>query len=55
MVKKVFNFVNVDLNWPKTQKYIDFSEEAIMQVDVTYIVRKLMFLDSVVEKLMEGH
>jgi hypothetical protein len=54
-IKKFFNLINVQVNWPDTQKYIDASEELIAQIDVTYIVRKLMYLDAVIAQLMEKH
>ena len=56
MYLKIFlDFIKVEPDWPKTQKYIDISHETICQLDVTYILRKLMFVDAVLSKLMEKH
>ena len=54
-LKRGFDFINVKLDWPKTQRYIDFCEEICQQIDVTYMVRKLMFLDAAMLKLLEKH
>ena len=52
-LKKAFELININLNWSQTQKYIDFSEEACQQIDVAYMVKKLMFFDAAIAKLME--
>lgn len=54
-VKKLFGMVGCNFDWPKTQSFIESSEEISMQMDVTYILRKLMFLDAAISKLMEKH
>lgn len=54
-IKKILNLFRIDLNWPKTQLFLDCCEELAMQIDITYITRKLMFLDSAVSKLLEKH
>ena len=42
-------------DWKKSQTFVDVSEEAIKQLDITYIMKKLFFLDAAIEKLMEKH
>jgi uncharacterized membrane-anchored protein YhcB (DUF1043 family) len=54
-VKSFLDFINYKVEWPDTQRYIDSSEELIAQIDVTYIVRKLMYIDAVIAQLMERH
>ena len=54
-VKKGFNFIGVDLNWPETQKFINFSEEVCEQIDIAFLVKKINFLDVAVSTLMEKH
>ena len=39
----------------KTQQFIDVTEELCLQVDVGYIVRKLIFLDQAVQILLKEH
>lgn len=39
----------------KTQKFIDASEEIVKQLDVAYLIRKMIFFDTVVWHLMEEH
>ena len=45
--------MKIDLDWPQTQEYIDSSEEACIQIDMAYLVKKLMFLEAAVSKLMD--
>ena len=53
-VKPLLNFCGCEgKKLENTQKYIDVSEECNSQLDITYILRKLMFLDSVIAHLME--
>ena len=55
-VKPLLNFCGCQgKKLENTQKYIDVSEECNSQLDITYILRKLMFLDSVIAHLMEKH
>ena len=54
-IKHFLNFFNCSPEWKDTQTYIDSSEEVNMQIDITYIVRKLIFLDSVISKVMESN
>ena len=54
-VKRMLNFFKCDPDWPKVQMYLNSCEEVSMQIDITYMVRKLMFLDSIVAQLMEKH
>ena len=54
-IKKVLAFFGFNPDWQKVQTFIDSSEQLAMQIDVTYIVRKLMFLDAAISKLMEQH
>jgi hypothetical protein len=53
IIKRGFGAVNVNLNWPKTQKYIDFCDEVCLQIDISYIVRRLAFCDAALATLME--
>ena len=52
-VKKILELFSVDPDWPKVRKFEEASDEATSQMDVTYIIRKLMFLDVAISKLME--
>ena len=52
-VKKLLNFFKCDPDWPKVQLFTDSCSEVSSQVDITYIVRKLMFLDEAITQLME--
>lgn len=54
-LKKLLDFARVRPNWPKTETYIRSCEEVCMQIDIAYLVRKLMFVDAAVAKLMEKH
>ena len=54
-VKSFLDLIGVNPDWPKVQGYVDASDEVTNQIDVTYIVRKLMFIDAAVSKLMEKH
>ena len=54
-IKKGLSHFKCDPNWPKVQTFIDSCEEVSMQIDITYMVRKLMFLDSAIAQLMEKH
>ena len=45
--------IGCKFKWEKTQKFIDSSEEVCMHIDVAYMVRKLMYLDAAISKLME--
>jgi len=55
VIKEGFSAFSIDVNWPKTKKYIDFCEEMGNQVDITFIVRKLMFLDAAIRSMLEDH
>ena len=52
IIKKGFNLINVKLDWVEVQKYIDCSEEISEQIDITYIIRKLMFMDAAMLKIL---
>ena len=54
-LKQFLDKIKIMPNWPKVQNFIDSSQETAMQIDITYIVRKLMFLDSAIQKIMEKH
>ena len=54
-VKKFLNSFNLNVNWTKTQRFIDFGEEINSQLDITYIIKRLMFFDVAISKLMEKH
>jgi hypothetical protein len=43
-IKRVFNFLKLNINWPKTQIYIDCCREIKHQLDITYILKKVMLL-----------
>ena len=54
-VKRFLNSIKIEPDWPKVQKFTEVSNEATSQLDVTYIIRKLMFMDASISKLMEKH
>ena len=54
-IKSLLSFFEKDPDWKSTQTFIDSSQEATMQLDITYILRKLIFLDAAIDKLMEKH
>lgn len=54
-IKNIFNYFDCNLNWEKTQTYLEVTDEASNQLDITYILRKLNFIDSAISKLMEEH
>ena len=51
-IKRFLNFISLSPNWKSTQAYMDTCNEMKQQLDVTYILRKLVFLDSAISKLM---
>lgn len=53
--KKLLDYIKIKPNWTTTQSFIDSCEEISMQIDITYIVRRLNFLDSAISKLLEKH
>ena len=56
ILKGILSLCNCcDPDWPKTQTFIDSSEEVSNQIDISYIVRRLMFFDAAIAKLMERH
>ena len=55
VIKKGLSLIRVDVDWKKTQRYIDISEEACQQVDIAFIVKRMMFFDAAISKLMEKH
>jgi len=54
-LKQLLAIIGCDPNWKKTQSFIDSSEEITMQLDIAYILRKIIFLDAAVSQLMENH
>ena len=52
MIKKMFKKCKFEPDWPKTDIYQKCSQEMIKQLDVTYIVKKLMFFDDALSKLL---
>lgn len=54
-VKKVLNLLNCGPEWVQTQLFIDCSEEITQQLDVTYLLRKLMAVEAALSKLLERH
>ena len=55
VIKDYLSLIGINPNWPQTQKYMDFTSEVCQQIDLAYIVRKLMFLDAATSKLLEKH
>ena len=51
-IKRVLNFCKCSVNWPKTQTYIDCVREVRNQLDVTFILRKIMLLEAAMEMLL---
>ena len=51
-VKSFLDWINVNPDWPKVEKYMEASDELTMQIDITYIVKKLIFLDAAMTKLL---
>ena len=54
-LKAFLDLVGVNPDWPRVRAYDEASDEVSSQIDVTYIVRKLIFIDAAVAKLMEKH
>lgn len=54
-IKPLLDFIKIAPDWQKTQKFIDACEEVAMQIDIAYIVRRLMFFDAALSKLLEKH
>ena len=55
VIKNIFDMININLDWKKTQRYIDISEEACQQIDIGYMVKRMMFFDAALSNLMEKH
>ena len=53
MLKGIFSKCKYEPDWPKTNTYKECCEEMSMQLDITYIIRKLMFFDAALSKLLE--
>ena len=51
-IKSFLNWMNVNPDWPKVEKYMEASDELTMQIDITYIVKKLIFIDAAMTKLL---
>ena len=51
--KRLLNYFKCDPDWPKVQVFMNSCKEVSNQIDVTYIVLKLMFLDAAIAQLME--
>ena len=51
-VKSFLDWINVNTDWPKVEKYMEASDELTMQIDITYMVKKLIFLDASMTKLL---
>lgn len=43
-IKTVLSLCKCNISWPKTQTFIDCCEEMNFQLDITYILKRLMFL-----------
>ena len=54
-IKSLLDMCSCSVRWKNTQTYCEVSEEINLQLDVTYIFRKLIFLDDVIAKVMEEH
>ena len=46
---------NYKPDWKRTNTFIECSDEMSMQLDITYILRRLIFLEAAVSKTMETH
>ena len=55
LVKEILDFFGCKPNWKKTQVFLESSEEMSSQLDVAYLMRKLLFMDAAISKLMEKH
>lgn len=55
VIKQWLEMIHVNLDWKKTQRYIDFSEEACQQIDICLMVKRMMFFDAAIASLMEKH
>ena len=53
LIKSLFSKCNLELNWPKTNLYEECCSEISMQLDIAYIVRKLMFFDVAFSKIID--
>ena len=53
--KMILDKIGVSPDWPRVETYDDATDEITNQIDITYIVRKLLFLDAAIARLMEQH
>ena len=54
-LKAFLDLLGLNPDWPRVQAYDEACDEVTGQLDVTYILRKLIFIDAAVAKLMERH
>lgn len=53
--KSLFSCCKCGPEMERTQTYVDCSEEMSHQLDITYIMRRLIFMDAAISKLLEKH
>lgn len=54
-IKKMMKLFGCDPQWLRAQLFIDCCEEVTHQLDVTYLLRKLMAAETALSKLLEQH
>ena len=52
-IRNLLSKCNYEPDWPSTQIYAESCEEISMQLDITYILKKIMFLDAAVSTLLK--
>ena len=52
VLKSLFSKCKFEPDWPSTNFYHECTEEMASQLDVTYIIRKLMFFDAALSKML---
>ena len=55
LLKRAFQTFNIELDWPDTNLILESSYEACRQMDSAYIVRKMLYFDFAIAKLMEKY
>ena len=53
VIRDLLSKCNYEPNWPSTKIYADCCEEISMQLDITYLIKKIMFLDAAISTLLK--
>ena len=51
-LKSFLDWINVNPSWAKVQNYIEACDLNNMQIDITYIIKKLILIDAAMSKLL---